>query len=103
MTAFRSSFRNCFSENLRPTRVGDVNADRIDARLALIRWPVEHDREVPLPPISRFDRSVKIPRCFHPFDFVRPITGGEDGLHLDGYGLGLSALERRIASVIFAD
>ena len=33
-----------FLENFRPTRVGDVNADRIDARLALILWRIKRDR-----------------------------------------------------------
>ncbi len=46
------------SENLRPTRVGNVNAERIDARLALIGWWIEHHRQVPLPAIRRLDRSV---------------------------------------------
>ena len=65
------------SENLRPTRIGDVNAEWIDARLALIRWRIEHDREVALPSIRRLDRSVEIARCFHPFDFVGAVACGQ--------------------------
>src|ERR1700730_5246148 len=103
MTTFRSSFRNCTSENLRPTRVGDVNTERIDARLALIRWRVKHDREVPLPLICRFDRSVEIPRCFHPFDFVGTVACGQNGFHLDRDGLGYCALEGRVATIVLAD
>ena len=43
------------SENLCPTRVGDVNAERIDASLALILGRIERNREVSFPAIRRFD------------------------------------------------
>ena len=99
LIAFHYSFQRTFAQ----ARARNINAERIDASLALVLGRVERNCEVSFPAIRRFHASVQIPRCFHPFDFIGAVAGGKNGFHFDGDRLGFGALKGRVSAIVVAD
>src|ERR1041384_2152086 len=90
-------------QNLGPAGLRDVDAERVDTRLALIRGRAERDRERALPVIYGFDRTVEVTTGFHPLDFISAVAGRKYRFDIDGYGIRLGALEGWICPVVLAD
>src|SRR5689334_5968869 len=92
-----------FLKNFRPARAGDIDAERVDACLALICWRIERNRKGPFPPILCFDRAVKVSCGFYPIHFVSTFARWQNGIDLDRNCLSLRTLGGWVGAVVFAN